>query len=174
MSFDNGVNFKYPLQRRDYDFQDLEFSIIVTPNKIDPDIEINDPTKNPGSFRATISFMKGDPREDCKIPEGIECIDVTDMDKTLDIEPILNSFFNIKLSRDYDIIHNELKILSLRRALGRWQVNNYQKTESRKLFEKKRKFLKSNEFVNRNQLKLTTFFPLHIKREDDDDDVMMV
>ncbi|CAG8625719.1 14675_t:CDS:2 [Dentiscutata heterogama] len=145
MSFDNGINFKYPLQRRDYDFQDLEFSIIVTPTKIDPDIKDDDPAENPGAFRATISFTKGEPREDCKIPEGIGCIDVTDTEKSLDIEPIMGSYFSIKLSRNYDIIHNELKILSLRKELGRWRVSNYQKTESRKLFEKNRKFLKATE-----------------------------
>ncbi|CAG8782105.1 370_t:CDS:1, partial [Racocetra fulgida] len=118
MSFDTGVNFKKPLQRRDYDFQDLKFSILITPNEIDPHIEIDDPTKNPGAFRATISFMEGNPRVDCKIPEGIECLDITDADNHREINPVLNSHFNITLSRDYYIIHNNFRILSLRRELG--------------------------------------------------------
>ncbi|CAG8835104.1 30154_t:CDS:1, partial [Racocetra persica] len=50
----------------------LKFSILITPNEVYPHIEIDDPTKNPEAFRATISFIEGDPRVDCKIPDGIE------------------------------------------------------------------------------------------------------
>ncbi|CAG8702209.1 30042_t:CDS:2 [Gigaspora margarita] len=162
------VDFNHPLQRRDYDFQDLDFSIIITPNEIDPDIEKKDPTTNASEFKATISFMDKS-LEDIKIPDGIELIDVTENNPR--IECVLKSFFIIKLSRDYDILHNNIRILSLNKELGRWRVSNYKKTESRKLFEKKRKYRNSAEHVNKNQSKLTDFFQL---RNDDDEDKGMI
>ncbi|KAF0542834.1 hypothetical protein F8M41_004305 [Gigaspora margarita] len=138
--------------------------------KLTPILKKKDPTTNASEFKATISFMDKS-LEDSKIPDGIELIDVTDAENNLRIECVLKSFFIIKLSRDYDILHNNLRILSLKKELGRWRVSNYKKTESRKLFEKKRKYRNSAEHVNKNQSKLTDFFQL---RNDDDEDKGMI
>ncbi|CAG8700378.1 3067_t:CDS:2, partial [Racocetra fulgida] len=91
-------NFKKPLQPRDYDFQDLKFSILITTNEIDPHIESDNLTKNLGSFCATISIIEN----------------VTDTDNHPEANPILKSYLNITLSRNYDNIHSNFRILSLR------------------------------------------------------------